>query len=234
MIERLDWDSDFFGRQIGRLRPVAGASPSSATLPDRSEFECVYVELPVSALGTLSAWADVGAVLTDIRADLSIPIVADPVRGRDREGVELIATWDAADREAAVRLAEDLSVWSRFALDPKLARYATELYRRWIGLAFEGANETLVSRGVPGIEGLLTFVRRPPEAVIELLVVADASRGRGIGSSLMQAFLGTASASGYATARVRTQLRNLSALRTYERAGFGIEAATLVLHWWRE
>lgn len=234
IIEPLGWDSQFFGRPIGRLRPRPGVFPSRESLPDRSAFDCVYVELPVNALSVLAGWATVGAVLTDIRVDLSIAVGAEPIQEPHVDGIEHVARWSDTDRRAATGLAERLSAWSRFRLDTRLTSYSDELYRRWISLAFTGAHEALVSRGTSGVNGLLTYTLGPIEAVIELLVVDDESRARGIGPSLIQAFLGRARASGCATGRVRTQLRNLSALRAYERAGFTLQAATLVLHWWRE
>lgn len=173
-----------------------------------------------------------GARPIDVRVELDASTdrisAANPVNS-----VEPIYVWRPRDERAARHLAASLSRWSRFALDPGFAPSAGALYDRWIELVFSGSHEALAWRDAGEIAGLLTFRLASEAAWIELLVVDEARQGRGIASTLIAAFLSLARERGHDLARVKTQLRNTAALRSYERAGFAIRRATLVLHWWR-
>ena len=108
------------------------------------------------------------------------------------------------DCGAVTALAGDQAAWSRFARDPALAGAVAGLYRTWVGHAFTG----------------------------ELIDVSAARRSHGTGLALVRAFLARAANASHSQARVRTQLRNTVAIRTYERAGFTLSRIGFVLHWW--
>lgn len=233
-LEFLPWDSRFFGKRIGRVKLGAATAVDPERLHDeltRSSFDCVYIDLDATETGLFRELVR-GARLTDVRvemeADLSEPPAADP-----GEGVEEIVTWDRRDIDDAVALSRALSTWSRFAADPLFAAHAARLYREWVGHAFSGAHGALVRRDGGRIVGLLTYRLATDPAWIELLAVRDDRRGKGVGTALSRAFLAKARAAQRGRARVRTQLRNVGAIRTYERAGFRVAACTFMLHWWR-
>lgn len=232
-IAPMEWDSSFFGKRIGRLLPDPDSSTDLDAVShlDRSSFDCVFVELDVDAAHLLHRWSSLGARLVDVRLELSAP-VKSLVAHTPSRSIEVIEEWSSDDRNAAIELAEDLSAWSRFARDPAFADSAARMYRKWIGMAFSGAHEALVWREQGRIAGILTSRLEPDAAWLELLDVNEGHRGRGIGLALVNAFLARAGTTARPVARVRTQLRNAGALRTYERAGFGLSRATLVLHWW--
>ena len=229
----MEWDSSFFRKRIGRLRPDPDSSTDLDAVArlDRSSFDCVFVELDAAAAHLLDRWSSLGAQVVDVRLELSAR-VGDEVAHTSSSLVEVIGKWSSSDREAATALAEDLSTWSRFARDPAFADSAARMYRNWIGMAFSGEHETLAWRDQGRIAGILTSKLEPDAVWLELLDVNDGYRGRGIGLALVNAFLARAVATKRPVARVRTQLRNTGAVRTYERAGFGLSRATLVLHWW--
>ncbi len=69
-------------------------------------------------------------------------------------------------------------------------------------------------------------------AVIGLVAVADAYRGRGYGERLMDAALEWSAARGIARASVVTQGTNPASVRFYERAGFTVSRVELWFHCW--
>jgi len=232
-IERLSWDSAFFSKRIGRLRPDPDRETDLRRVADldRSGFDCLYVELDVAAADLLDRWLALGARVMDVRAELSAVVgEAAPVAAASE--VEGLSVWSESDRQDAAALAEDLSRWSRFARDPALRDSAARLYGHWLELAISGAHEALVWRAGGHIVGLLTFRSEADDAWIELLDIHESHRGQGIALALMRAFLARAHRDGRTRANVRTQLRNLRAVHAYERAGFRIGRVTLVLHWW--
>lgn len=231
----LAWDSAFFKKSIGVVRVPRLAPDQLVELManlDRSRLDCVYLELDVAELPLLSPLLR-QARIADIRVELSAD-VREFVRAPVDHPVEGIVEWSAADRGAAIELAEQLSAWSRFASDPLLATFAVSLYREWIRHAFVGTHGTLVCRADAEIVGLLTYQMDKEPAQIELLAVKDGHRGKGIGVALTRAFLTKAQAAGRRHAAVRTQLRNIGAIRAYERAGFRVRECTVVLHRWRD
>lgn len=232
-IRSLTWDSAFFGRRIGRLQPDASETTDLGQVArlDRSAFDCVYVDLDIAAAHSVDRWIELGARPVDTRAELVAPVLELPLSDQPN-AAERLLSWTDADREDAVALAHELSRWSRFALDPAFAGSAAGLYRRWIELALTREHETFVERIDGRLAGLLTASFGPDTAWIELLVVADAHRGSGIGASLIGGMLAEAKQRAKVAARVRTQLRNVPAIRAYERAGFRIAGANFVLHWW--
>lgn len=233
-IEPLPWDSEFFGRRIGRLRPEAPLDRVTPETIDRSAFDCIYVELDAAGPYDLDSWERVGARLIDTRVELAAALDGLPLSSDRSAAIEEVRTWSERDRSAARELAADLSRWSRFGLDPAFSGRAAAMYDRWIGQAFEGAHRTLVWRESGQIAGLLTFEIDGATAWIELLVVHHRYRGHGIGLALVRTFLTVARDAAASTARVRTQLRNSGAIVTYERAGLAVDRTTKVLHWWSE
>ena len=74
---------------------------------------------------------------------------------------------------------------------------------------------TVATRGGPWAEQSV-----PGEAVIRMLAVAAAARGRGVGEALVRGCLATATADGCALVRLSSQEDMTAAHRLYERLGF--------------
>ncbi len=231
--EELAWDTAFFRRRIGRIRIDASTRAADvdgiASEMVRSPFECLYVEIDAAALAAATSLLK-HASFCDIRVELGSEL--RPVRAPDHPATRL-ERWTEQEMSEVEALARDLARWSRFSLDPRFAGRAPDLYQRWAELAFSGAHGALIVRRGKQIAGVLTHSVDHSEARIELLSVAAAERGRGIGRRLIDTFLWVAKTSGADHAAVRTQSRNIQALRAYEGAGFRTRSCTVVIHCWR-
>lgn len=228
-----EWDSAFFGLRIGRLVPDAqeGTDLDAVARLDRSHFDCVWIDLDVASSHLLDRWSALGARMVDARVEFTRPLdQADASIGP--LDVEAVTRWSDGDRAAVTALAVEQSGWSRLARDPAFAGSVERLYETWVTKAFTGEHQAFVRREAGAVVGMLTGKQDGDVAWIELLDVDAEHRGRGIGAALVREFLERARAEGRREARVRTQLRNLPAIRTYERAGFTLDRVTLVLHWW--
>lgn len=225
-------DSRFFGARLGRLVPDADEHTDLEAVArlDRSAFDCVFVEIGVEAIGELHRWQDLGARVVDARIELSTPL-EHPVAAAP-SSIETVVAWTPEDREAVTALAVDQAAWSRFARDPAFAGAVAGMYRTWVGHAFTGELDALVQRDGGRIVGMLMSEVKDGVPWIELIDVSAAHRGHGTGLALVRAFLARAANTGHSQARVRTQLRNTVAIRTYERAGFTLSRIGFVLHWW--
>jgi len=228
-IERLDWDSDFFGLRIGRVD--IGSLEESAQLASqcsviKNDFDLLYV----FANHGLSFSAS-GATLMDEKVVYSLSDVSDPLMDRD------IIPW-SADRGVSddlLHLALVSGEYSRFKLDVRLPKGSYErLYSRWIE---QSVNRVIASEvfcylvdGVP--RGLATLNIKNNIGNIGLFAVHEDYRQRGIGTALMQYAVHFAQELQLQELSVVTQLANVPACKLYEKCNFKVESVIDVWHWW--
>jgi ribosomal protein S18 acetylase RimI-like enzyme len=152
----------------------------------------------------------------------------------EREGGEglsgtSVAPATADQHDALLEVAGSCFRYSRFHLDPRIpAQLAHRVKREWVRSYVEGRRgiELLAA----GTDGFLAALEAPDGArVIDLVGVASAARGRGLGESLVGAFAQRHGGDGR-TLRVGTQVANVPSLRLYEKLGFRIVSASYVLH----
>lgn len=248
LLQPLPWDSGILGMETGRVELIVGASPSrrgctiGALLDealdgaarrairhvtvrvDAADDEAVHALetrgfLNVDALITLAASA---AALPPLR-----PVAGLAVRQAARE--ECAAIGDIA--AAAFR-------HGRFHADPSIPlERARAVYRYWTINCCEGtAAEAVLLAVVDGAPAGFIACRTSSDVTpagpvrtgtIVLIAVADAARGRGVGTALIAAAGGWFRERDATTVEVGTQLKNLPASRLYERCGFRQIAASL-------
>jgi ribosomal protein S18 acetylase RimI-like enzyme len=210
-MKRLDWDSEFFGLEIGRAESASLADEVAAAR--RQGIRCLYVATP---LGRAVEPARAGGLLVDLRAELvRAPSAVDPAEGI-REATPADAPWLA-------EVAPQLAAHSRFSRDPSFPRERVEeMYGIWI--------ENCLSEGEVSVaaDGSAAFVAAR-EGRIELVYVAPALAGAGLGARLLAHSL--ARAPGTAAA-VATQAANLPALRLYHSLGFRLRSLDAIFHLW--
>lgn len=217
----LPWDSEFFGRAIGRAD--LGEEPIGAVLEQAraARLDCVYIFAGGSELPAVAAAIAVGARLVDLRNELDVELAVLPTGdGRSRR-----ARPDERGRveEAAARL----SAYSRFRRDTRFpVERVAEMYRRWAGLCLD---DGVVVVPVDGADGLVGVRVVEEVAHVVLTYVAPTAAGRGLARSLIEIGLREAGAT---RARVVTQAGNVGALRLYQAAGFRTRSFGAVLHLW--
>lgn len=136
----------------------------------------------------------------------------------------------ADDRRAVIAIAEREYTVSRFHLDPEIADDAARSIKgEWVDNYFKGArgDRMLVAEDDGQVTGFQLVLDTPEAAVIDLIAVAAAARGRGIGTSLVCSL---AESSPDRSVQAGTQVANLAALRLYERLGFAVARTDYVLH----
>jgi ribosomal protein S18 acetylase RimI-like enzyme len=215
----LDWDSDFFGRRIGRAGPDEELD-AAVTAAERAGVECLYLERDGADVAGIGAAVARGACLVDLRLvfqrDEPPPVPADAVR-----------TAGAADAGPLRDAAVSLSAASRFRADPRFpSGRVDELYRRWL--------DRCLAEGVVVVpaEGYSGFVGARLEAGVghlDLVWVDAEASGRGLGRTLVA---GALAALGASAARVVTQAGNVPAQHLYQSLGFRTRSCTAILHLW--
>ena len=238
LVEQLPWDSEFFGRAIGRAR-TGRLDPSSAAqlVGEASEagLECVYFVAGSDDVATVLALEERGFHLVDVRIVLermASPVVTTPADGRDF----LVEPARADDLPQLEPIAAQVARLSRYACDPRFTVAETErLYRVWIGNALRGyADVVLVAREGAGGQalGFLCCKMHGELCDLQLAGVAEEQRQRRIGRALFEAGIVWGQEHGAKRLQIVTQGRNVAAQRLFQQLGFLTSEVKLCYHLW--
>lgn len=228
-IERLKWDSKFFGLRIGRVDihstdECECLKSQDATL--KESFDLIYV-FTNHGLGFSLA----NAKLVDEKV---VYVLSDISKSEPNLDVTL---WDCGKgmTEDLLHLALVSGRYSRFKLDKSLPVGSYErLYSRWIEQSVKGALASEVFcymvEGIP--RGLITLDNKNDIGTIGLVAIHEDFQHRGIGSAMMRHVIHYSKEKQIEKLIVATQLDNVPACRLYEKSGFIVESVTDVWHWW--
>lgn len=216
-VEHLEWDSEFFGVQIGQSTSDVSidAIGSAATALG---ITCVYVETSAPLETEVHDLR-----LVDRRILLSASVDGDttqPAGVRPALPADLGSLGPALDR---------LAPWSRFARDPGFGVVAARrMYDAWLHRSMTTPNERFgVTDKAEGATGFVT-IRLDSDAEIGL--IGAAADGTGTGQRLIDWAFNAASES--RAVSVVTQAENARALALYERNGFVRQAESFMYHLW--
>lgn len=229
MVQKLQWDSDFFGLRIGRT-DISSNEGWNMLRQDASswckQYDLIYVfserELPIDGdkvrlVDTKTIYAksiDASAIMPS-----AIEQYMEPIPNADLYRLALIS-----------------GVYSRFRLDDNLPTVSYErMYRCWIERSVDGsmADFVFMHRTKNQIDGMITVKIETDVAHIGLVAVDEGVQGGGIGSMLIktvEAYLQTKTTVRHL--KVATQWANKPACHLYEKNGFVVEEKTNIYHWW--
>jgi dTDP-4-amino-4,6-dideoxy-D-galactose acyltransferase len=231
-IERLEWDSDFFGFGVGRIpakRLTSSEAAECARQARALDLRCVYFLADPGDPDTWRAAIEAGFDPVDIRVELALDRLPN---GRPASNCVLAGPNDLT---ATVGLARGAFEASRFFRDRRFpAGKAEELFSIWTESGIIRADGfTVLLRLDEGPAGFASArVSSGDSGRIELVAVSPAARGRGVGLQLLDACLAELSRRGVARVSVVTQGSNDAAQRLYERAGFRTRSLGIWFHGW--
>lgn len=220
-VERLAWDSEFFGVEIGRAQPYAGWTEITRSAKSQA-LACVYLESD-HALGPPETG---DLVLTDERVRLRRSPV--PLLPWDSPGV-YIRSGTSADVADLCDSIAALVPWSRFARDSRFGHEAARrMYWRWVkGAVASNDDDFAVATRHNTTVGFITVDSGDAP---EIGLIATHAPGLGAGRALLR----WAIAPGGVPRRLEvvTQAGNERALRLYEGEGFQQIKRTFAYHLW--
>ena len=222
-IHKLEWDSEFFGRLIGRLQVDCLGNK----LPEfPGEFDLIYVETTCKndccAPQSHPTWFDARQKLTFTKA----------THGGHEDAAITQLTTRTPELE---RLAWLSGHQSRYRLDPNFTKEEYQrLYTRWIDACLEGKwNSTILGIERHGeLAGFVTVESLRDHARIGLIAVNPDHQGQGLSGQLIRAAVTTASEKGHSELRVSTQHTNQAAIHAYLNRGFSALSSIQHYHWW--
>lgn len=234
--EYLEWDSQFFGKRIARMR-VPRLDEESATEIERwcvaEGIECLYFLADFSDKKTALLAQEWGFHFVDVRMTLT-KVVSNMNSESSAVGFTIRGAVDA-DIPALRAIARNAHHDSRFYYDAHFPpEKCNEMYETWIEKSVRGwARRVLVADAGRGPEGYLTCnLQQSGGGEIGLVGVAEAARGRGVGKSLVREGLQWFAQNGATVVSVVTQGRNASAQRLYQKCGFTSHSVGIWFHRW--
>lgn len=232
-LEIAQWDSQFFGFMVGRLRGSRLTERQVARLFRdclKHHVRCLYFEADAGDFGTIQVAQQHGFQLVDVRLTFR--------RSTQTPIPRVDGGWDlgvahASDVPALLGVAESLHRVSRYYFDPMFRRFSRQLYRLWVENSFQGlADHVVVARSRGRAVGLVTCRVDGAVGRIVLMGVRPSHTGRNIGPSMMAQALRWFRRAGVKEVEVVTQARNVRALRAYAKAGFRPVSSHFFYHRW--
>jgi ribosomal protein S18 acetylase RimI-like enzyme len=216
------WDSTFFGVRVFEAHPRHDKLSQAIAEATRSGAECLYLFLDAGDLVNIETAIRKGAQLVDFRVEL-----AGRIRPETSGGAPPARHATHADREALLPQARELASESRFARDARIRHERVcEMYEIWLERCLE---EGVVAVPAAHGAGFVGARRDGDDTRIELVYVDAASRGKGLGRTLIHE---AAAALGASNVRVVTQTSNVAAQRLYQSLGLRSRSTVAVLHLW--
>ena len=229
MIEIAQWDTEHFGIKVGNL--ILDGNVSKETLYEEiasakaEGYDLLYLKGGILQEDCLSD----RIILADEKVVYSLTKQAD-----DYHKCDNVVSYLKKDLDVRLLLlALQSGGHSRYYTDKNMpiSVYIT-LYQTWITNSLNGsiATDVLVYSEDNDVLGLLTYKLHNNKAVIGLVDVDNSSKGKGIGSKLMQTFISELPVG--TRIEVATQKSNSVACHYYEKNGFNIDSITNIYHIW--
>lgn len=233
----LDWDSEWFGVRVARLRePRLNQETLQNALSwcGDQQVDCLYFLAGLDDFETLRLAAEAGFVPVDIRVTLSQ--LLEPQATEPSGPVANVRLFRPEDRRALKTIAGRLHTHSRFFFDVHFDRSkAKAMYERWFERCVENRHGWILvaeHESKPAAYSACELLGN--HGRITLFGVADSAQGKGLGSTLLEATLAKLRQSLASSVSVVTQLRHLRSVQLYQKHGFRVAALQQWYHKWFE
>lgn len=230
----LEWDSQFFGRRIGRVQGNRLTRDNLAVLETwcrEQGMDCVYLLADANDAETARLAAAHHFWFVDARVTLE----ADLKPGVSSPADEGIRPAVAEDLPKLQQIARKAHYDSRFFFDNRFDPALSEaMFATWIEKSLHKiGGRVFVAERQGQVAGYIACQLPLPECgQIDLIAVAESAQGQGLGRALIATARNWFQAQDVARVRVVTQGRNVRAQRLYQRAGFVTQSLELWYHRW--
>lgn len=225
-IIRLDWDSDFFGYEIGCFTTIDSCIPLEKDLR-QAGFRLIYI---MSQNKLRYNYID----LMDEKAFLKCEI--------DSNNLTIQKSTESFNpsihsKQELLELNLKSGIFSRFYKDENFSNAEYEkLYNKWIVNCLEDNDnfEILVKIINSNIAGFVALKVKENSLDIQLLAVDPLFRGLGIGSLLLNDSKQFTLKKGFKNISVTTQLNNIPAINLYQKNDFSVTNIKNIYHYWNQ
>jgi ribosomal protein S18 acetylase RimI-like enzyme len=248
LVDESKWDSDIFGLKYGKMKLLCFRSDADKrektyllenivkTLSSEG-YRLVIIRSPIDDVSTINALEGEGAILADVLLTFQRDTKDLPSWQASLDGLRIIEA-NEDDEADAVNIARSVFRIDHFHSDQRLpSNMSDELYAKWTANCFRSlADVVLVAKKGSDMLGFITckienLTSKYRYGIIDLVGVANESKGKGVGTALGAEALKWFS-NRVSSVYVGTQCGNINALRLYEKLGFKATSAEATLHLW--
>lgn len=223
MINKLDWDSDFFGKRIGEWQ--------TDTPPDAKEgFEVVYAKSSKPILKPLEGFEK-------SHDETRVVFTKKLQNARKVRNTILAFAGSGFNKEDLYPVAFESGKYSRFKLDVKFGEESfKKLYTVWVDNSVTGkfADNILIDTEGRELRGMVTYKVQEHKAVIGLIGILPGYQGKGIGRGLLESVEKELIETNINELTIPTQLANNGACEFYKKNGYVITETTYISHFWKD
>ena len=236
--EFLPWDSEFFGFRVARIvghRITRRSISKILEWAANGSIVCLYFLADFDDGETIQLAQAYDFQLVDIRITFEINLEKRNGVFSNTAAKIKIRPFQAEDISILESIAMGIYTDTRFYFDPNYPRDKSKaLYVLWIRRSCEDlADQVLVAELDGKIVGYITCKRMDDASgQIDLVGVADQTRGQGVGKALVNSALDWFKAKNLQSVQVITQGRNISAQQLYQSCGFVTHSVRLWYHRW--
>jgi len=229
MINKLEWDSDFFGINIAEINTSSGQI-NQQKINDyikNNNIQLTQALCDIKNRALIHNLQQASFHFYDNKITFAQKIA------QKKEQYKQIKTADTNDKEAVCHIAENLSEDSRFNIAPISIKKVKEFYALWAAKAIDGSFDDicLLWKEQEQIKAFCTIkYLDKPEARIGLISVDDRFQGQGFGSKLISSILSFLNEKGIKTVTVATEGKNINALNFYYKNGFHIKKNEIIFY----
>lgn len=227
-IKRLDWDSNLFGYEVGKMSIDSDGVDSVDFLSAENTFKLIYVEsnIPLDK-------KEFGPCYTKITYCREVE--KTKLKHRVIENFTAMP-YSGHLTDQLLNLTYQSGVYSRFKLDVNFTNNEyKKLYKKWIENSLNGkvADSVIVVKDENSIIlGFVTIKFKNNISEIGLIAVDDNARGLGVGSLLLNKVSEMSKNRASEKIFVSTQKDNKLACGFYEKNGFKKYKTKYIHHWW--
>ena len=223
-IRRLNWDSDFFGFEIGEIDIDAEFSNAAC-------FDLLIIRQILNKIIKIENFEN---TFQETKVVFSKILNSNTSNGFDNSVVDFDKI--PAKNASFYPLAFESGKYSRFKLDTKLNHKFEMLYSKWIdnSLNKQFADKIFYLEEQNEIIGFITFKKVKNFATVGLLAVAQDQQGKGIGRKLLSKVEKYCISQNILELRIPTQKENLPACYFYSKMGYEIIEEIIIKHYWKK
>ncbi|MCZ8144475.1 GNAT family N-acetyltransferase [Flavobacterium sp.] len=223
--KRLDWDSDFFGFEIGEI-----SFSSDESIGNSENFKLLVIksgnDFEVLIDGFENCFSEIKIVF---EKELSL------INSQNTSIYPIDETeYDIND---LYELAYESGKKSRFVLDKNFKNENfKKLYRKWVdnSISKEIAEDVLIYKENKQIMGFVTYKINESFGTIGLIAVSAAHQGKGIGNKLLSFVENRIFSNGITKLVIPTQLSNNTACNFYKKQNYTIQQKLFIKHYWKK
>ena len=232
-VERLPWDSDFFGFEVGRVIVSKDDVLDAGKLRKAIEglnVELAYVFLPGEVDAGQECHREVLVSMSGKLVDHKVTFVKRLV-ARAGEPTDVVSATSLTPEIESLAYG---SGWcSRFAAEDRLRPFFCPMYKRWLQNDFRDGKVFVRLSGEGKPIGLTTVSVRNGIGCVGLMAVDAGHCRKGVATALLHAAEEWLLRQGVCECRVVTQHDNIAGMALYSRCGYEVRTRYEVWHVWK-